>query len=83
MRLDDGVCSGLFTVEQGLRQGYVRASSLFDIFYVAFIDMAYTRFKADEDIMDAFVHLKKKPRAWGSSSRRAIPGDVTLGHALL
>ena len=33
---------------------------LFDIFFAAVINVVYTRFKADKDIMDALVHLKKK-----------------------
>ena len=40
------------------------------------------RFKADEDIMDALVHLRKKKGtggAEGSNCPRASPGDVALG----
>ena len=50
VRLDDRACSGWFAVEQGLRQGCVLAPLLFDIFFAAVINVAYTRFKADEDI---------------------------------
>ena len=53
MWLDDGVCSGLFLVEQGLRQVCVLAPLLFSIFFTAVINVADTRFKADKDIMDA------------------------------
>ena len=59
-RLDDRVCSGWFAVEQDLRQGCVLASLLFSIFFAAVINVAYTRFKADKDIIDALVHLEKK-----------------------
>ena len=49
------------------------------------MNVFYTRVKAGKDIMDALVHLKKNMGAGGaagSNRRRAIPGDVALGHAL-
>ena len=82
MRLDDRVCSGWFAVEQGLRQGCVLALLLFNIFFTAVINKASTRSKADEGIMDALVHLRKKRGAGGSNCRRVSPGDAALGHAL-
>ena len=63
MRLDDRVCSGWFAVEQGLRREGELAPLLFNIFFAAVINVAYTRFKANKDIMDALVHLRKKKRA--------------------
>ena len=65
VRLDDRVCSGWFAVEQGLRQGCVLASLLFNILFVAVINVAYTRFKTDTGIMYALVHLRKKKEAGG------------------
>ena len=53
VRLDDTVCSGWFAVEQGLRQECVLASLLFNIFFAAVINVAFTRFTADKGIMDA------------------------------
>ena len=43
--LDDRVCSGWFVVEQGLCQGCMLAPLLFNIFFAAVINVAYTRFK--------------------------------------
>ena len=65
VRLDDRVCSRWFAVEQGLRQGCVLATLLFNIFFAAVINLASTRFKADKGIMDALVHLGKKRGAGG------------------
>ena len=63
MRLVDGVRSGWFAVEQSLRQGCVLAPLLFNIFFTTIINVSCTRFKADEDIMNALVHLNKKTGA--------------------
>ena len=80
VRLDDGVCSGWFTVKQSLH-GCVLAPLLFDIFTVV-IHVAYTRFEADQGIMDALVGLRKKAGTGGTNGRRACPGDVIMGHAI-
>ena len=82
MRLDDRVCSRWFAVEQGLRQGCALAPVLFNIFVAAVINVASTRFKADEGIIDALVHPRKKRGAGGSNCRRVSPRDAALGHAL-
>ena len=49
------MCSGWFAMEQSLRQGYVLAPLLFNIFFAAAINVAFTRFKAGKGIMDALV----------------------------
>ena len=76
VRLDDRVCSMWFAVEQGLRQGCMLAPLLVDIFFAAVINVASTRFKADEGIMDALVHLRKKRGAGGR-------GEATAGESIL
>ena len=82
VRLDDRVCSRWFAVEQSLRQGCVLAPLLFNIFVVAVINVASTRFKADKGIMEALVHLRKKTGAGRSNCRRVSPRDAAFGHAL-
>ena len=76
VRLDDRACSRWFAVQQGLRQGCVLAPLLFNIFFAAVINVAFTRFKADEGIMDALVHLRKKRGARGR-------GEATAGGSVL
>ena len=48
VRLNDRVYSRGFAVEEGLRQECVLAPLLFNIFFVAVINVAFTRFKADK-----------------------------------
>ena len=57
-----------------------RAPLLFNIFYAAVINVASTRSKADKDIMDALVHLRKKRRAGGRGG--AIAGGPVLATPL-
>ena len=77
VRLDDRVYSGWFAVEQGLCHGCVLAPLLFNIFFAAVINVADTCFKADKDIMDALVYLRKKKGA--GVQRGAAAGEPVLG----
>ena len=52
VRLDDEVCSGRFAVEQSLRQGCILAPLLSNIVFPAVVNVVFTRFKVEEDIMD-------------------------------
>ena len=56
------------------------APLLFNTFFVVVINVAYTRFNADKDIMDALVHLRKKKGARGQ--REATAGEPILATLL-
>ena len=72
VRLDDGMGLECFAVEQGQCQSCVFAPLLFNIFFAAVTHVAYTRFEADEGIMDALVGLRKN-----AGARRR--GETTSG----
>ena len=50
-------------------QGCALASLVFNISFAAVINVASTRFKADKDIMDVLVHLRKKKGRGGGGKQ--------------
>ena len=80
----ESIRGGWFAGEQGSRPRWVLAPLLFKIFFAAFINVVYTRFKADKDFMDASVHLRKRAGVGGGGSnrRRASSGDFSMRHAV-
>ena len=56
---DDGEHAGWFDVTQGLRQGCVLSSLLFNIFFPDVTHALVVRFSEDPDIVRDLVHLQK------------------------
>ena len=78
MRLDDGECSDMFEVGQGLGQGCVLASMLFNMFFTAVLRVAEKRFIADAAIMDSIVQLQRKEKGEKKRGKTQV-GKVDSG----
>ena len=73
VRLDGRVCSGWFAVEQGLQQGCVLAPLVFNIFFAAVINVAFTRSR----------RTKTSWTLWCTSRRKRGRGEATAGKPVL
>lgn len=67
MRLEDDECSGYLSVKLGLHHGCVFNSLQFNIFFVAMLHVALTRFGAEKDVMDALANLRNRNEGKGKT----------------
>lgn len=65
VRIDDGVCSEEFDVEQGLRQGRILSPFFFNISFTAVLLVTLQRFCEDSNILADFVHIREQPARVG------------------
>ena len=88
VRPDDGVRSDWLEVEQGLRQGCVLSPLLFNIFFVAVLNVVLQRFSEDPAILAELVHLKEPSTSIGPELamdyvRRAVWGMLYADDACI
>ena len=83
VRNDDSRCSEWFEVAQGLRQGCVLSSLLFNVFFAAILLVALEIFSKDVGILADLIHLQEQSAKVGPETalecvRRAIGGCCML-----
>ena len=78
VRMDDGELSDWFEVTQGLRQGCVLSSLLFNILFAAATEVVLVRFSEDDTILKDLVYLEEEAGVGAGTplerSRRAVWG---------
>ena len=85
---DDGVCSGWFELEQGLRQRCVVSLLLLNIFITAVLNVVLQIFSGDPTILAELVHLKEPSTSMGPEPamdyvRRAVWGMLYADDACI
>ena len=88
VRNDDGRCSEWFEVAQGLRQGYVLSTLMFNVFFAAILFVALERFSKDAGILADLIHLQEQLSKVGPETalecvRRAIWGMLYADDACI
>ena len=88
VRSDDGQCSELFEVAQGLRQGCVPSPLLFKVFFAATLRVVLERFSKDAGILADLIRLHEQPSKVGPETavecvRRAIWGMLYADDACI
>ena len=68
VRPDDSVCLDWFDVEQGLRQGCVLSSLLFNIFFVGVLTVVLQRFSKDAAMLAELVRPNEPQTSMGLGS---------------